>query len=138
MSTALSTRKIERQGEALNIIAKLQDEMPNYKSVGLSKSGMSLNLFTANDEMVSIVLSKNLRAALEAKTITFDQLGQCNIIAGKNADGEERYYLALPAGTNGAESVESLIATFGKAKAITTVGIAQRIHIPQSVANMAL
>lgn len=96
----LNGKKIESvQSVQLNVVGLLNDELQNWTSSRLSKSGFALNLFRGEGEdaeIATLVFSKNLSAALANKEITLEQVKHCQIIDGTNAQNEQRYYLVLP------------------------------------------
>lgn len=94
----------------LNVIGEFKDVLSDFKEIRKTKNAYSRLLITADGKQLPIILSKPLTAAIAAGQVSEAQLGYCTVIAGENAQKEQRFYLTLPADFRGGESVEAFQA----------------------------
>jgi hypothetical protein len=93
----------------LTVIGSFADVIRSYKTVKPAKSGLGWNLIDEKGEIHFVGRSKALSAEIAAGRVKANQLEHCVVIDGKNAQGQERFYLALPVDYRGAESVDEFL-----------------------------
>ena len=112
LAAALTTT----QQSNLNVIGELQAILPDFKEIRKTKNAYSRLLTTNDGKQLPIVLSKPLSAAIAAGQVSEAQFGYCNVIASKNAQQEDRFYLTLPVDFRGGESVQTFLAKVAAAQ----------------------